>query len=549
LRTQKRLTQAWDYTGSPSDFSTWGLMDTSYIVEVVDRFNALWGQNTMVQVADAMGDTISKTVNTFASTTQGAIVENYNFEQRYTHWGCNPGSHCSVTLHHNTVCILRKYPVVMTQQTSYSKGASVLTENLKFDEVSGQTTLSRVTSPNKGVNVNKTVPAFRVSNYSSMGPKSVNSSNTNMVSANSASRVTVDSTITASSDFGAYHIGVFGSTFNQRQYVSGSTDFENVSVTLPYEKGIKSYVWAGNQASLDNYGLYKTSDFVAFDYTLAAIDPKWRFSQEQTLFDPIGHALETKGYNNRYNAVKFGYRNQYPIAQAGNSNFASFTYSGFEDQYDVSPPSHVYYTGGEVKMNGGLQILSAGSGAITPHTGDSLVQVSAGATGPSFSVKYLGTSAENVGLQKDRIYRASVWIHSASPADATVSLTYAGGTPVTMRRDDAKGIVIGNWIQLNVDITVPYTAATNDLLVVSLNPGSGSTSYFDDMRLQSTDAVVTSSVYDHKTGWLTATLDANNFATKYVRDAGGKVFEVWQEIQGSGFKKVKKYSYNYGRGL
>ena len=117
-----------------------------------------------------------------------------------------------------------------------------------------------------------------------------------------------------------------------------------------------------------------------------------------------------------------------------------------------------------------------------------------------------------------------------------------------MQKNDANAITVSNWVLLNIDYPVSGSLSNGDELKVELVAGTSTNSYFDDLRLHPVESSMTSSVYDRRLGVVTATLDKNNFATKYVYDNGGRVTEVWKEIEGVGIKKIKTYSYNFGRG-
>ena len=68
--------------------------------------------------------------------------------------------------------------------------------------------------------------------------------------------------------------------------------------------------------------------------------------------------------------------------------------------------------------------------------------------------------------------------------------------------------------------------------------------YFDDFRIQPIDAAMSSYVYDKHTGDLTAILDNNNIASKFVYDDAGRLKETYKET-GEGFKIVSKHDMVY----
>lgn len=520
-------------------------IDSAYMIEVVDKFSGYWGQVQSMQTVDINDNILSKTVNTYSNLNQGTVVENYNFLTKIAHAYGSPGPGSVCTQHNNIVCIKRQYPVILSKQTVYSQGTSAITEYLTFDPITGGATEVRSTSPNEGITINRSGPAFRISEYSAMGPKSVTASNANILSPTAYSKTTVDSTLSGSSDFANYSVQTFKEDFKIRKYNSDTALFINDPQTGLYWIADRSYNWAGDSTSLDDYGLFKQSQLTAapFDYTLASIDNKWRFASENTLLDNSGHILEVKAFNNRFSAKKYGYADKLQIAEASNVNYASFTYSGFEST--ENNPSG--YIDGEVKMNYGTKVST-----VPAHTGTYELKVPSGATianahAPVYSAKYYAGDKYR-GLLKERIYRASVWVHSSSNNNCKLSVSFAGGTAISIAKSSALNITVGDWILMNVDIEVTAAAVNGNLLKVYLESPDGD-AYFDDLRLHPVDAAMSATVYDPVTNRVSAKLDGNNFATKYIYDAGGRVLEVWQEIEGMGLKKMKRYQYNYARGL
>lgn len=525
-------------------------IDTAYVIEVVDKFSGYWGQVKETQTVDVNDNILSKTKNEYSNLTQGSIVENYDFVSKpsysYNCGGPNPGPGVvGCERHNHIVCIKRQFPVILSKQTVYSQGISATTEYLTFDAITGGATEVRSTSPNKGITVSRSEAAFRISEYSAMGPKSVSASNANILSPTAYSKTTVDSTLSSSSDFANYSVQTFKKDFKIRKYNSDTALFINDPQTSLYWIADRSYNWAGDSTSLDNYGLFKQSQLTAapFDYSLASINNKWRFASENTLLDNSGHILEVKAFNNRFSAKKYGYADKLQIAEASNVNYASFTYSGFEST--ENNPSG--YIDGEVKMNNGTKVST-----VPAHTGTYVLKIPSNTTlangnVPVYTAKYYGGD-KNRGLLRGRIYRASVWVHSSSNINCKLSVSFAGGTPISVTKTATSNITVGNWILMNVDIEVTATPVNGDLLKVYLESPDGD-AYFDDLRLHPVDAAMSATVYEPITNRVAAKLDGNNFATKYIYDAGGRVLEVWQEIEGMGLKKMKRYQYNYARGL
>lgn len=519
--------------------------DTTYILEISDKFRSLWGKNYKAEEYDINGNLLTKVLNTFSFPEKGALVQVGHFILPEVEKRNNIGE--LISRHQNgIICILRTWSSTLTKQEIFKGGSTISTEQaVSFDKISGQSTLSRVTSDNGSIVVQRSVPAFRISQYADMGSKFLDPLNKNLLSGIAVARLSTDTAITASSNFNSEGITVYANSKKVRKYSSVTGKFENANEASPWGV-VKQYHWKGSSTSLDSYGLFKSADtdYTPFDFSLAAIDSRWNFDSEITLFDEKYHVLETKGFNDRYSAIKYGYKELLPIASISNSTYGAFTYSGFENLMTVSGVS---YADGEVKLNDG-EILSS-SGTVLPHTGNYFLKVSGGAPSLPFWISKYNSTVPYDGLIPGKTYRASVWVHQSSDDYCKLTISLTGQTSVSIQKNSVNGILVGNWILLTLDYTVPAVLNDNDELKVSLERGSVGSSYFDDFRFQSVESVLQGQVYDHATNRVISVLDENNFATKFIYDAGGRVIEEWKEIEGVGFKKVKTYQYNYGRGV
>lgn len=553
-------------------------IDTGMVVELVDKFSPYWGLMNEQKVYDANGNMLSRNVNEYETTGQGAIVENFVFvSNQYLYTPPPPCPECEFTDpcagyegSHNLyqTCIKRHYPVVLKRSSEYVIGGKVVSETLKRDEITGEETVVRVSGANKITSLAVKVPAFRISDFQAMGPKSINSSYSNILGADAYNYSSVDTSITTASgpsiDFAGASASVYTKTALVRSYDSGSNVYANTSVTLPNWYSSKSYGWIGAQGSIDTYGLYKKSELTAnpFNFTSpASSSSKWRMAGEISLMDDKGHSLETRSFNNKFTANKFDFTGKYLLAQASNCNYKSFTFSGFE--YD-NTAAGVYRNDGEINMPASYSsvIVPSGLGGFVPHSGKYVAQVLSGAMGPNYSVAYEGTGSngEELGLLRDRIYRASVWVYNTSATGSNLEINLNGSVggsaydqTVTMNITDSKAISIGNWKLLWVDIKVPYnylssggTGANN--LTAYMEVQGGGTAWFDDFQFHPVESSTSAKVFDTTNGRIVADISSEGYATKYVYDAGGNITDTYQEIPGVGLKLIKHKSYNYYRG-
>lgn len=551
------------------------LTDTTIYIEVIDKFSPFWGLLKTNKVYDVNNNLISTTVNDYGNTDQGAIVENFIFTERPKEaqipYQCTPGTgypnydalaccYCNYVYEKKYVSILRQYPAVLIQSTTNGMGTNTVSKTLRRDEVSGEITESLVTGQNGSVAYTSKIPAFRISNYSAMGPKSINPSNDNVLNNEAFVFATLDTNLvtnfSSNKNFFSAGVSIYNKSINIRTYNSSTNIFNNNSTSLNFWVNNSGYSWIGDNTSIDNYGLYKRAQLTSnpFNYSSpSSSSALWRLGIETTLLDSRYRSVEERNAFNRFSSNKFGYNGDYLIAQASNSNYNSFTFSGFEGYI---PNTSNNYLDGELLMNAGTSSLVDNT-VVTPHTGYKSVSVNG--TGPMYKATYSTNGTYETGVMRGRIYRALVWVHVSSPATAKIKITVDGTSggvaynqTVSMQANDANAVTIGNWKLLKVDIKVPAdytsTGGTNNDVRVVLESTSG-VAYFDDLLFYPVEGSASGKVYDPDTGRILFDITPSGYATGYIYDAAGRILEIWQEIPGSGYKKIKRNQYNLARGL
>lgn len=565
------------------DIITCTRLDTGTILEYVDKFSPYWGLTKEKAVYDVNGNMLSKDVFEYETTEQGAIVENFLFmikEKPYTppppSWdplnGTAVGHYSPCRVFEGTnktyqTCIKRQFPAVLKSTTSYGMGTKSITKTLKRDEVTGEATVIQIIGDNNTSALAIKTPAFRVPQYLEMGPKSVNKDYKNLLGAQAYYYSVIDSSLTGTTgnpsiNFAGANANVYSTNSLVRGYNSSSNTYTNSSVTLPYWFSKSSYNWSGDVGSIDTYGLYKKSELSLSPFNYAnpsASNSKWRFGGEVSLLDEKGHTIETRGFNNKFGATKLDFYSKYVISQISNCNYKSFTFSGFElDNTTLG----LGINDGEINMPSNTSIIiPSGVGGFVPHSGKYVAQVSNTGMGPNYSVAFegIGSNGEELGLLRDRIYRASVWVHSTSGNTSRIVLNLngsVGGVTInqtaTMAYSDTKAVTVGSWKLLYVDIKVPATysatGGTTNKLTAYLELPSGGVAYFDDFQLHPIESSVASKVYDTTNGRILADINSDGYATKYEYDSAGRVTAIYQEIPGVGLKLIKTNSYNYARG-
>ncbi|MEM9341060.1 MAG: hypothetical protein AAGA66_20170, partial [Bacteroidota bacterium] len=262
-------------------------------------------------------------------------------------------------------------------------------------------------------------------------------------------------------------------------------------------------------------GTYPYADFTqhAFDYTNAQghSNPYWEQANRVSLYNYNSHALEAVDINEDQVASRMDPRQFRVLATVANASYDEVYYSGAE-----------YYEGND-GTEGGVSRLSGAPTTGRAHSGSYSLITAPGREGFEVVLEH----------PKERRYRASVWAYL--PGDAE--------TPEEMRRvelyAEADGVQVAsvspefqenkskNWYLMNLDIDPPPGTQT---LRVSVYNDAIRAIYLDDFRVHPQDAVMTSYVYNQRTGEVTYILDKDNLYTQFEYDAMGRLTRTYREI-------------------
>ncbi|MCW8896881.1 MAG: hypothetical protein OQJ96_12875 [Flavobacteriales bacterium] len=520
-------------------------------LEIIDDFTSMWGKISTQKVVDIHNNIISKKIYEYTVSTKGAHVNTINFEVNHE----EESSMC-VKYHAYIPTIFRKYPTYVNKIITYSNGRKSESTIAARDAFTAGPTETGSISVNKTTTKEEIIHAYTQTstpNYQKMGAKSDNPENANFLGAVYAAQKWVASEGVTTEDFLSYGKSFWKDSARVFKYDDASNEFMIISDTTNWYD-YTQYAWAGE---LGDYGIFKYSAFTDIN-TPPSGTSDWRFLSEVTLMDKQQNVLEQKSYGNRFSANKLGYDSRFAFTSASNSNYVSFTATGFETINEVATSDYFYE--GEVKVASGNLHLKE-DGTVLPHTGNYMVKIPAATnSGPIYTVKY--NAADSLySLQRGRTYTASVWVHKDSPDDVQLVIDLDGtsnesfSATQNMRKDNSKAITIGDWIQLTVSAYVPedfLTPGATDGVNVYVKKTSSADAWVDDLQFKSNVSASGMSVYDQRTGRVMATLSDNNFATKYVYNDAGQITEVWQEVLGDSWGKwvkVESREYNFKRAM
>lgn len=337
-----------------------------------------------------------------------------------------------------------------------------------------------------------------------------------------------------------------------------------------------SYSKYANEVSIRNFssGYYQNNN-QTFDWKIPVQNnvmqqkldaaPNQEISEKEvsknTLFNKDGQVLETKNFKN-FSAVKFGYPENFVISQAANSNYSSFTFSGFENL--VNPASGTYHFDGELIGDNTTDIRAfqwTGNQSIIPHTGKYLLKIAQGSSPISFYNKTDNKLIEGVwekfGLEDNRMYKVVVWVHNSSPSNASLNVSVNGTIGSTnynqsysVNKNSAGNLTVGNWICMKLLVEIPENFQTtgNNGFKVSLTNSGSTDAYFDDLLVYPVGAAIKSMVYNHSTNLLEYEINENGFFTKFEYDLAGRPFKTYVETT-EGVKLVGETKQQFKRNL
>jgi hypothetical protein len=550
--------------------------------ECINRFPNIFGAVKEQRIYDKNNIMLSKTVNEYEASEQGAVVELFSFTNPY--WFVSYPAYF-MYFHLNTggdpvslqmtdalngcisysVNILRDIPVRLKSSTTYEMNAFSKEEILKVDELTGQAVCTRLSDMNGTTSLNYSYPAYKY--CQPLEGLSVTSPEFRKLLPLREPFFTYrnkDSTLTPlsngrSTTFSGAGYNIYSKYIKQRVYDNITKTYLNQNCTLTNYMRNRSFMFNAGKGSLNDYGLYNKSDLNANPLNFSPTyywEPgntayNWKLLSEVTLIDKDKHIVETRDQNDRFSAIRFSHDGYHKTASISNCNYASFTYAGFETELS--------YTG-TASFEGDLHVNNHSLTNSVAHTGQKSLVVSAT---PVRFYSYSESSPNGtleLGLMSGRIYRASVWVHNTNLSGAAMDVVvdgHIGGTPYQSSYHATSSThlatTINDWNLIQVDFEVPpgFSTIHNNVnaghLKIELS-SSGSPVYFDDFILHPVESNFSAFVYDPRTDWLSAVLDGNGVSTRYVYDASGKKTEEWKEIPSVGFKKVKTWTYNFGRG-
>lgn len=302
-----------------------------------------------------------------------------------------------------------------------------------------------------------------------------------------------------------------------------------------------------------------------------AANCRWVAGSEVTEVNQYGMELENKDALGRYSAALFGFNNTLPLAVAQNARYRELAYEGFEEGVGTSYQGHCAvrsHLGYEFEWYYRLSDSVA-------HTGKKSLRLPAGQKSAFFlkvdapadpvslivpaTIRESGDCIPTFRLDKDdndsigdnynaarNRYKYRYSLSAWSQVRTTGATCPTNGSRIKVYAlTDCKAIEIYSfapsvqriegWHKIDGDFTVPNTideSGTMKAVIgvkIELVPASGTTTYFDDLRIHPYHATMKSFAYDPKNLRVMAELDENNYATFYEYDESGALVRVKKE--------------------
>ena len=406
-------------------------------------------------------------------------------------------------------------PYILKSVITNNSYGTIVIENDGFDYLTGIPSEKITTVGTKTIKT-VSVPAYKI--YPEMGPKCERSQS--FIPKNMLSQVAVSYKFIDNGSSWAVSDANVQTWHDTWSAVNGNTTENQTDIWRKH----KTFIWKGdinddgtyNSPYFSSTGIYSPENIILpanwDDFDGEGMNG-WQKIGELTKYNVYSLPLEAMDINGNYTASKTNYDMSFTNASVSNANYNEFAYAGAEEDA-VSG-----FVGGNVKMETGTMSTAYN------HTGNRSLLVSSGNKGFSFLAD----------VSRPRTYKVSVWVKGTSADYANAQIGYGTSTAITSEQFQA-----GNWFLVSGTADIASSGTVSFYC-----KASGKNLYFDDFRVQPVDAPMSATVYDNR-GNVSAVLDNDNFAVKYVYDDADKLKEVWKETP-QGFEKVSSQSYGFSR--
>jgi hypothetical protein len=276
-------------------------------------------------------------------------------------------------------------------------------------------------------------------------------------------------------------------------------------------------------------------------------DEHWHWTEETTVVNPYGRALESHDALGRYQAELYGFDFNVVMAGAQNARPAQMAVDSFEDyaytnrlEFDAACPAPRHWSFQDSDSADQRDVAQSHTGRYSLRLDRESVNL-ARPLEPLCSTTPTDQTGPLYYLQRcDMItpfsptpgrYIVSAWVKTrrdkSHPADPVPVAGPAIEIAVDRSRTriEPKGIAVDGWQRMMGEFSIPPGATVIDVTLKSETV----LAWFDDIRIHPFEAQMEGYVYDPVDLRFRATLDANNYSTFYDYDEEGALARLKQE--------------------
>lgn len=248
------------------------------------------------------------------------------------------------------------------------------------------------------------------------------------------------------------------------------------------------------------------------------MDTKYKLRLSYNKYDTQGNILEqeiTKGQ--KYSYI-WGYNKEYPIAEIKNGASNEVYIQNFEEpELGLDFEANVIYD--NTKSHSGSysgRMINTGSTEMVSHSDKGLT----------------------ISLTAPKRFTFSGWVFSSGPSvQLFLFMKKAGETAYNTYYDHMQTTVVNQWVYMKKEFEVPADVVK---MFLRLDNNSAGTVWYDDLRIQPSDASVNTISYTPLVG-MTSTIDDSGRTTYYEYDS----FQRLKHIKDQKGNIIKSYDYHY----
>ncbi|TCK68077.1 hypothetical protein DFQ05_1862 [Winogradskyella wandonensis] len=416
-----------------------------------------------------------------------------------------------------------EYNNMLKKTNTYALGSVTSVEYDDVDGWLGSYKKSITTLPNGLVTKSYKIPAYE--KYPNMQSRIINHNNKNMLTQEA---MTIN-------EYAGGTLSASLTTWNDQWEYTDATGNTNI------ESGVwrkhKSFVWKDDinpTTGVYSTSLNSTNDY--FNWGIGApTSNKWQNISEITKYTHWSSPIETRDINNNFASSKMA-DNFSKVEASGNARLSELYFSGAE-----------YQASGNFLTDNvqGAQYRHLGNA----HTGDYSLSITS--PGAQFFKVQGDVGSDHGDISKTfrpGKYKISIWADVNTKSHSELKLMF-NGNEIT----STEVVRAGDWILMNYYIDLSSNS-TVDLYFTTANTNAQSL-FYDDFRMHPIHSSMNSYIYNQSTDELISILDANNLATLYCYDSGGRLCSTYTEVvdtvsgngsfNSGGFKVVSQNKYNY----